>query len=167
MGSAAWIEGLAAFALALFIGTFVEYGMHRLMHAGVIYGANHIQHHREGFGQGWFGEFLGYFLPSLAIIWLGFLVSTAAGIGFALGGFLQAAWSAYAHQLQHERPDLVFWMKRPVHHLHHEGRMWRHNFGISFDFWDRVFGTYRPMDREEARPESLAAYAGLFTIKWF
>lgn len=167
MTAAAWIEGLAAFCLALFIGSLVEYGMHRVMHAGVIYGANHAKHHREGTGQGWFGEFLGYFLPSLFFIWLGFLVSVAAGIGFALGGALHAVWSAYAHQLQHERPELVFWMKRPVHHLHHAGRMWHHNFGISSDIWDRIFGTYRPVEWDDPGPVKPAAYAGLFTIKWF
>ena len=75
-------EALIAFCLAVFIGTFVEYWVHRLMHAGVVYGKNHAKHHQEGTGQGWFGEFRGYFLPALVIIWLGFVVSPAAGIGF-------------------------------------------------------------------------------------
>ena len=160
-------EALIAFCLAVFIGTFVEYWVHRLMHAGVVYGKNHAKHHQEGTGQGWFGEFRGYFLPALVIIWLGFVVSPAAGIGFALGGLAQAAWSAYAHQLQHERPELVFWMPRPVHHLHHKKKMWHHNFGISFDFWDRVFGTYKPAGWEGTTTGGLTAYVSLFTIKWF
>jgi sterol desaturase/sphingolipid hydroxylase (fatty acid hydroxylase superfamily) len=64
------------------------------------------------------------------------------------------------------RPELVFWMKLPVHHLHHEYEMSRHNFGLSVDWWDRVFGTYKPMPVELPRPDRFSLRA-LLAIRWF
>ena len=66
-------------------------------------------------------QFLDYFLPSLPFLWFGFFYSIAAGAGWFMGGFIYAIIAAYAHQVQHDNPDLVFWLKKPVHHLHHQG----------------------------------------------
>ncbi|MGR9108255.1 MAG: sterol desaturase family protein [Gammaproteobacteria bacterium] len=159
------IEFFLAFFIAILYGTFVEYTMHRLMHAGLVLGDQHAKHHQDGTGKGWFEEFLNYSLPSITVLWFGFLYSTVAGIGFALGGILASAFGAYAHQLQHERPELTFWLARPVHHLHHKHHMWRHNFGISVDFWDRIFGTYKAADWE---PDGKSRYPlrSYFSIRW-
>jgi len=162
-----WIELSVALVAAFVIGTFVEYVVHRLMHTGKMLGRKHAEHHQDGFGQGWLGEFADYFLPSIVILWLGFLWSMAAGIGFALGGTLYAAAAAYSHQLQHDRPELCFWLKRPVHYLHHKHRMWRHNFGILVDVWDRVFGTYRPVDWQPERRPFQHPLADFFRIRWY
>ena len=102
-------EGVVAFLIAFLIGTLVEYLVHRLMHGRKLLAKKHAEHHRDGWGQGWLGEFVDYFLPTLLVIWVGFFYSVAAGVGWALGGFMYAALAAYAHQLQHEYPDLVFW----------------------------------------------------------
>jgi sterol desaturase/sphingolipid hydroxylase (fatty acid hydroxylase superfamily) len=164
---------MTAFLAAFFVGTLVEYGVHRLMHRGQMLGKKHAEHHKDGWGQGWFGEFGDYFIGTLPILIVGFLVgwlgfgSLPAGIGWAAGGVTYAMLAAYAHQLQHEKPELVFWLPRPVHHLHHKHRMWKHNFGILVDFWDRVFGTYRA---EEWKPEKRPFQHPLRSfvqIKWF
>jgi sterol desaturase/sphingolipid hydroxylase (fatty acid hydroxylase superfamily) len=156
-----------SFFIALVIGSLVEYFVHRLMHAGVMFHKIHAKHHQLGQGQGWLLEFKDYLLPGLAIIWLGFLMSIPAGIGFAAGCTVYAALAAYAHQVQHERPELTFWLPRPVHHLHHSKRMWHHNFGILVDVWDRVFGTYKPVDDERAAERHRLPWASYFKIKWF
>jgi sterol desaturase/sphingolipid hydroxylase (fatty acid hydroxylase superfamily) len=161
-----WLEGGAAFLLAFLIGTLVEYSVHRLMHGKMVLGKKHAEHHRDGWGQGWLGEFGDYFLPCLPVMWLGFLYSIGAGIGWALGGFVYAALAAYAHQLQHENPDMVFWMPRPVHHLHHKHHMWRHNFGILVDWWDRVFGTYQYVEWQRGKPMLKHGLGALFRITW-
>src|SRR4051794_9245780 len=137
---------LAAFLIALFVGTLVEYWGHRLMHTWVLK-KRHARHHRDGDGQGWLGEFRDYFLGALPVTVLGsvaayLLDSWEAAAGFAAGGAVYAALAAYSHQLQHEKPELCFWLVRPVHYLHHANHHWHHNFGITFDLWDRVFGTY-------------------------
>ena len=158
--------GVACF-LALIVGTFVEYLVHRMMHSGAMLRKKHAKHHQAGFGQGWFGEFADYFLPSIIILWLGLLYSVWAGIGFAVGGIIYAAMAAYAHQVQHENPELVFWMKRPVHHLHHHHKMWKHNFGILVDIWDRVFGTYKVVDWKPEKRPFQHSILSFFRIKWF
>ena len=84
--------------------------------------------------------------------------------GFAAGGLFYACFAAYSHQLQHEKPELCFWLPRPVHYIHHHEKMWHHNFGISIDLWDRVFGTYKKVDWH-AEPGKWS-FRGYFTIKW-
>src|SRR5262245_34673047 len=110
---------VAGFALAFAIGTFVEWLIHYLMHLRVMLYKVHTLHHHDGTGQGWFGEFLVYFLPALPfmigcwlIAWL-LLDILWFGIGMIAGGSFYAAFAAYAHQVQHERPELTFWMRRP------------------------------------------------------
>jgi sterol desaturase/sphingolipid hydroxylase (fatty acid hydroxylase superfamily) len=159
------LTGTIAFLIALVVGSLVEYWGHRMMHSFLLK-KRHARHHRDGWGQGWLGEFYDYVVGTLPILWVGFLHSLEAGIGFAAGGVVYAMWAAYNHQLQHERPELCFWIKRPVHYIHHEHHMWHYNFGISLDLWDRVFGTYKVVDwQPPAAPDRrLRRY---FQIKWF
>ncbi|UCB55132.1 MAG: sterol desaturase family protein [Thiotrichales bacterium] len=160
------VFGAALFSVLL-ISSLVEYVVHRLMHARIVLGKKHLEHHVEDTGQGWWGEFLDYFLPSVPFIWLGFLHSIPAGIGWVLGVFVYACIAAYAHQVQHDNPDLVFWLDKPVHHLHHKGRMWHHNFGITFSFWDRIFGTYKDIDWKPEKQRGKYRLADYFQIQWY
>jgi sterol desaturase/sphingolipid hydroxylase (fatty acid hydroxylase superfamily) len=158
-----FILGLFA---AFIVGTFVEYWGHRLMHEKKLLVKTHAVHHGNGTGQGVLGEFKDYFLPSLMIIWVGFPFSIAAGIGFALGDFLYALAAAYAHQVQHEHPELVFWLKQPVHYVHHRHRMWNHNFGIFVDIWDRILGTYKEVEWTREVPEGGFPLSAWLEIHW-
>lgn len=162
----AYQEVLAGAGIAVFVASLTEYWVHRLMHGGLVLGRKHREHHRDGWGQGWLGEFWDYWSGGLLLIWAGFLYSLAAGIGFAAGVTLYAAAAAYSHQLQHERPELCFWLPRPVHYLHHRYRMWRHNFGITLDIWDRVFGTYRKTDWKSDKPFYAYPLRDFFRISW-
>ena len=157
--------GLTAFLLALFVGTLVEYWGHRAMHSWLLK-KKHALHHRDQAGQGWLGEFVDYFVGSAFLLWVGFLYSAEAGIAFAVGGVVYAMWAAYSHQLQHEQPDLCFWLRRPVHHLHHQEHMWHHNFGISLDLWDRVFGTYKLVEWRPTRRLRDVPLRTYLQIKW-
>jgi sterol desaturase/sphingolipid hydroxylase (fatty acid hydroxylase superfamily) len=165
---AVWlVECLVALVAAVAFGTLVEYVVHRLMHARILLGKKHVEHHKDGWGQGWLGEFWDYLLGTLLLLWPGFLYSVAAGVGWLLGGVAYAALAAYAHQLQHERPELCFWLKRPVHYLHHKHHMWRHNFGISVDIWDRLFGTYKVVEWKPERRPFQHPLRSFFQIKWY
>lgn len=93
-------------------------------------------------------EFYDYFVGSFWMMWPPFFVSLPAGMGWVIGANGFAVFSAFAHQLQHENPKKCFWMPRPVHYIHHTHNQWHHNFGMATDFWDRVFGTYKPMEWE-------------------
>lgn len=158
------LVGLCAFVMALVLGTLVEYWGHRFMHSWLLK-KKHALHHRDGWGQGWLGEFFDYVVGTVWLLPWGFLYSLEAGIGFLAGGLCYAVFAAYSHQLQHERPELCFWLKRPVHYLHHQHHMWHYNFGISLDLWDRVFGTYKQVEwNPERKRYPLRSY---LQIKWF
>ena len=131
---------------AVFLGTLAEYFVHRLMHWGILYPEGHKYHHESNDPRTYLSDFFDYGTGAVLIGWLGFLISFPAGIGWALGAFAYAALASYAHQLQHANAEMVFWMPRPVHRLHHAYDMTGHNFGILVDWWDRLFGTYRPVE---------------------
>jgi hypothetical protein len=159
------LEGVAAFAFALILGTFVEYWGHRFMHRWLLR-KRHALHHRDGHGQGWLGEFFDYSTGSLPLMLLGFFWSVEVGVGMTAGGLAYAAFAAYSHQLQHERPELCFWMKRPVHHIHHSQHLWHHNFGISVSLWDHVFGTYKKVDWAPRRLDPPPRLTDYVRINW-
>lgn len=131
---------------ALVFATFVEYFIHRGMHWGFIYPKGHRRHHEENEARTYLLDFVDYGSGALLVGWLGFLVSVPVGIGWALGAVLYTVLASYAHQLQHADATLVFWMKRPVHRLHHVHDMSERNFGVLVDWWDRIFGTYAPIE---------------------
>lgn len=157
---------LGCFALAFIFSSFVEYWVHRKMHLPGKFGERHREHHRNGTGQGVLWEFRDYVKPTFIIMCLVFFVSWSAGIGWFLGGLFYAAFSAYAHQLQHENPTKCFWMKMPVHYVHHKYQMWEHNFGLGVDWWDHIFGTYKPIEwlteEELKQPER-----GYLQLRWW
>ena len=139
---------VASFISAFIFASFVEYWLHRLMHIFPHFGRDivpHYEHHRENTAEGVLREFKDY----LMVVPLGlgaFLISVPIGIGFVAGSIVYAAFSAYAHQLQHENPTKCIWMKMPVHYVHHKYNQWEHNFGLGVDWWDKLFGTYKAVD---------------------
>lgn len=153
---------LSASCLAFVVGSLAEYWGHRSMHAW-FKRARHVEHHRSGANQGFAREFFGYARGSWPFFAAGLLHSGEAGVGFAAGGLVFSAFAAYAHELQHEHPECCFWLSTPVHHIHHTEEMWEHNFGITFDVWDRVFGTYRRTDYQHPANRS---WRKLFRVKW-
>jgi sterol desaturase/sphingolipid hydroxylase (fatty acid hydroxylase superfamily) len=159
---AAWLVG------GFVIGTFVEYWGHRFMHA-VTWGPGktHREHHSRGTAQGVLLEFWDYFKYAWLLMWPPFLISIPAGIGWTIGANLFILASAFGHQLQHENPKRCFWMPMPVHYVHHAHNQWHHNFGMAVDFWDRVFGTYKPLEWEDhLSPEQVQTKRHFWQVNW-
>jgi sterol desaturase/sphingolipid hydroxylase (fatty acid hydroxylase superfamily) len=159
----------AAWAAGGFIfGSFMEYWGHRIIHSirwGP--GITHREHHARGTAQGVFLEFWDYFKFGWLLMWPPFLISLPAGIGWVIGANVFILFSAFAHQLQHEAPEKCFWMRMPVHYVHHAHHQWHHNFGMALDFWDRVFGTYKPIRWEEHEAVRSARVARHFwQVNW-
>ncbi|MFL5339972.1 MAG: sterol desaturase family protein [Gemmataceae bacterium] len=163
------VLSLVGFIVVFLFSSFVEYVVHRLMHKRILLGQIHIDHHRDGNGQGVVKEFRDYFVPTAPAMVGGFLIIWLAfdqiwiGAACALGGLTYCIFAAYAHQVQHEYPELACWMRRPVHHVHHVHKMWHHNFGIGLDIWDRLLFTYKVVEWKPERPVRLKRF---FQIKW-
>jgi sterol desaturase/sphingolipid hydroxylase (fatty acid hydroxylase superfamily) len=156
---------LLACLLGFVFGSFIEYVVHRLMHAGAINGRRHAEHHRDGWGQGFWPEFRDYVVPGTPLFLPPWLLGAETGAGWTVGCVGFTAFSAWAHQLQHDSPAACRWMRIPVHYVHHRDQMWHHNFGMAVDWWDHVFGTYKSvpfgaeLDAEQRR-------RGLLDIHW-
>lgn len=158
--------GVSCFAIAFILASLVEYWVHRLMHRPLKLGERHRDHHRRNEAQGVLWEFRDYVKGTIVLLLPMFLVSPAAGIGWTLGGIVYAAFSSYAHQLQHDNPTKCFWMKMPVHYVHHKYNMWHHNFGLGVDWWDHVFGTYKAVDWL-GEAELTQAKPNLLQLRWW
>ncbi len=153
-----------SFVAAFVFASFVEYWLHRLMHVSPKVGQRHRDHHRRNEGQGVVWEFRDYVLGSAIAMAIPFIFSLTVGLGWALGALVYSGFSAYAHQLQHENPRKCFWMKMPVHYVHHKYGMWHHNFGLAVDWWDHIFGTYKPVEWpvEDDLPE-----LSMLAVRWW
>jgi len=154
------------FLAALIVASFLEYAVHRLMHAGLVLVAKHAEHHKDGWGQGFWPELRDYVVPGLPVTLPSWLLGTEVGVGWTSGFATFAVFVAYAHQLQHDNPVACRWMRIPVHYVHHRDQMWHHNFGLSTDLWDRLLGTYRVVPfGEEFTPEQRRR--GPLDIRWY
>ncbi len=135
------------FILAFIFGSFLEYWVHRFMHLYPKFGnglIKHPNHHRSNTTKGFIGDFLDFSLVSLLVL-PAFLISVSVGIIMISGTVAFAAFASYAHQIQHDAPQKCFWMKMPIHYVHHQKNQSASNFGVAIDWWDRLFGTYKPV----------------------
>jgi sterol desaturase/sphingolipid hydroxylase (fatty acid hydroxylase superfamily) len=136
------------FIFAFIFGSFLEYWVHRLLHISPTFGnkiTKHYGHHRSNTSKGFFKDFLDFSLVSLLVL-PAFLISLSCGIIMVSGTVAFAAFASYAHQIQHHNPHKCFWMKMPIHYIHHKNNQWDSNFGLAIDWWDIVFGTYKPVE---------------------
>lgn len=152
------------FVSAPVVASLVEYLAHRAMHRGWLLARRHARHHRTPQGQGVLPEMIDYAGASLPLMPMGFVFGVAAGVGFVGGALVYVFFAAWAHQMHHERPELVFWMRTPVHRVHHDRQLKRANFGLVTDFWDRVFGTYVPLAADA--PPRPRGWRELFRVDW-
>ena len=118
------------------------------MHASPLFGnkiTGHYGHHRSNTTKGFFGDFLDFSLVSLLVL-PAFLVSFYFGAIMLSGTVAFAAFASYAHQVQHYNPEKCFWLKMPIHYVHHRDNQWNSNFGLAIDWWDIIFGTYESVE---------------------
>ncbi|MBO9997598.1 MAG: sterol desaturase family protein [Cyanobacteria bacterium SID2] len=157
---------IAVGIVAFLFSSFVEYWVHRFMHKWAKFGERHRDHHRRNEGQGVLREFFDYVKGAFIAMILPFLISVEVGTGWFVGALIYAAFSAYAHQLQHENARKCFWMSMPVHYAHHKHQMWDHNFGLGVDWWDYIFGTYKKVEcfTEEELEQPQGSY---LQLRWW
>ena len=142
------MQSFTLFVFAFIFGSFLEYWVHRFMHIYPKFGNGitaHHNHHRSNTTKGFLGDFLDFSLVSLLVL-PALLISVPFGSIMVLGIITFAAFASYAHQIQHDNPHKCFWMKMPIHYVHHKNNQWDSNFGLAIDWWDRVFGTYKSVN---------------------
>ncbi|MEL6929308.1 MAG: sterol desaturase family protein [Cyanobacteria bacterium J06600_6] len=152
------MQSLLLFIFAFIFGSFLEYWVHRAMHVFPKFGnglTGHFGHHRSNTTKGFVGDFLDFSLVSLLVL-PAFLVSLYFGVIMLSGTIAFAAFASYAHQIQHYNPHKCFWMKMPIHYIHHRDKQWHSNFGLAIDWWDIVFGTYQPAECLNNEPAKLS-----------
>ncbi len=142
------MQSFLGFIFAFIFGSFLEYWVHRFMHVYPKFGnglTKHYRHHRINTTKGFIGDWLDFSLVSLLVL-PAFILSLSFGIIMISGTLAFAAFASYAHQIQHYAPHKCFWMKMPIHYDHHQKNQSDRNFGLAIDWWDRLFGTYKPIE---------------------
>ena len=127
------MQSLLCFVFAFIFGSFLEYWVHRLMHVSPRFGnkiTGHYGHHRSNTTKGFVGDFFDFSLVSLLVL-PAFFVSLSFGAIMISGTVAFAAFASYAHQIQHHTPEKCFWMKMPIHYVHHQHKQWDSNFGLA------------------------------------
>jgi len=142
--------------------TLTEYGLHRsLFHwtPNTSWGPKmHFILH--GVHHDWFNDRLRLVMPPAASLGLGaaFLLAYY-GLGQALSPWLDPSWvwAFFAgkmlgymnydmthYYIHHGRPKSAYFKKLRAHHNahHHNDKHKDRKYGVSFTFWDHVFGTY-------------------------
>ena len=160
------IEFVLAAIGAFVVGTLAEYFVHRSMHWGILHPQGHRSHHERDDARTYLHDFIDYGSGALLLSWPGFLVSLAGGFGWMFGALAYTALASYAHQIQHANADLTFWMRRPVHRLHHVHDMTGQNFGVLVDWWDRLFGSYAAIEWPRDMPLRKHRLREYFAIPW-
>ncbi|HEY7459845.1 MAG TPA: sterol desaturase family protein [Xanthobacteraceae bacterium] len=135
----------AVFVSGLVVWTLIEYFLHRVfLHHAPFLSALHERHHsnpHELIGTPVWASVLSGIAVVAAPSWLllGFELATAATTGIATGYL----WYVYGHYAAHygkPREGSYFHRVRLRHARHHHLSD-TGNFGVTTEFWDRVFGT--------------------------
>jgi len=150
LSAVAWLQGLPSL-LKLVPGfllvDFIIYWIHRAQHRFDLLWRTHAWHHSieqlywfSGFRTSFFHSFL-YAIPATAIpILLLKLSPLEAGIGYSFALLVQF-WEHTNFKVNIGPLAWVF-ITPDYHRVHHSTEHSRSNYGTTFSFWDRMFGTY-------------------------
>jgi sterol desaturase/sphingolipid hydroxylase (fatty acid hydroxylase superfamily) len=143
------LQSLPAWArigLAILVIDFLIYWIHRAQHRYELLWRTHAWHHSiaelywfSGFRTSFFHSFL-YAIPVTSVSLLVFnLTPVEAGIGYSLGLLIQF-WEHTNLRIDIGPLRHIF-ITPDYHRVHHSTGHNRSNYGTTFSFWDRMFGT--------------------------
>jgi sterol desaturase/sphingolipid hydroxylase (fatty acid hydroxylase superfamily) len=155
----AWWAAVGQFALGFMVWTITEYWLHRTVFHWVPNTSWGPRFHFliHGVHHDWFQDRFRLVMPPAASLALcvGFF-ALYAGAAQLLAGVVEPTW-VYAffagkvagyvnydmthYYIHHGRPTSVFYKQLRRHHNNHHHANPDRKFGVSFTFWDRVFGT--------------------------
>jgi sterol desaturase/sphingolipid hydroxylase (fatty acid hydroxylase superfamily) len=151
LAGAAWNEAnisyitlAALFALGYAAWTLIEYLMHRFVfHHFPVFTAMHLAHHESPHDLIGTPTIITLAAFGMLVFWPAFDFAGLAQ-ACALTAGMMSGYLAYVsvHYIVHNIGSRGWpWLKRLIrlHAIHHHDI--HHNFGVTTDFWDRVFGT--------------------------
>ena len=151
-----WWHGLLAFAAGITITTLIEYCLHRFaFHFVPKSRAGRLNHFiMHGYHHEFPNDPMRLVLPPVGIwpiaVFVGIVYYLVFGSyfwafygGTALG-YISYDWLHYYTHYFNPRSGPGKWLKR--YHMMHHFDSPHHRFGITSPLWDRVFGTYMPLD---------------------
>ncbi len=157
------LVAVGLFALGVVLWSPAEYVMHRfVMHelkGRGLPSREHLRHHAEydSVLESWWFAWAG--IVGLGIA-LGVNMAKLVGLaGWGLGIGWVAAYGFYdwIHFRAHRRPIRSAYERRVRrHHFHHHFGHPTVNHGVTTPLWDKVFGTYEPVDFRVRVPRRLA-----------
>lgn len=154
------LPGLAAALIAIGVRSLAGYWLHRLSHRSSLLWRIHRVHHCDvavDLSTGFRNH------PFEALVVAAVLICAAALVGFAPLPLTIYESAALAFSVwSHANVRLPLWLEPVVralfvtpdmHHVHHSAMRQEtdSNYGDLFSFWDRLFGTYRSLDRTALR----------------
>ena len=145
------------FGAGFMLWILFEYLLHRFamhhLHGKGIMSREHLEHHVRAqwnwsyiFLLSWGGIVLVGWLAFAPLGWV--LVSTAFGLAAAAGWTVGYFFYEYQHAMAHLKPPshrYGWWLRH--HHFHHHFGHPMANHGVTYPFWDHVFGTIERPDK--------------------
>lgn len=133
----------------IFVKSFLDYWMHRFLHAVPMLWEIHKYHHSAAE----FNVVTAHRESVLVAPWSSFYFAIPLGIlGTPPTVFIPVAFLLEAHALLVHSRFMFSWgrfgdwflISPRAHRMHHSIDMnhWGHNYGFTFAFWDHLFGTY-------------------------
>jgi sterol desaturase/sphingolipid hydroxylase (fatty acid hydroxylase superfamily) len=155
-------EWLLAAAVGVSLWTLIEYILHRgFFHHVPIVSEMHERHHEEPLeligSPAWLSLLFGIalvLLPLWKFAGLPFAIGMLTGIS---GGYLWYSWIHYAAHHITPQPGTYLYRVR-MHHARHHYAHDMGNFGVTTDFWDKVFGTALGRDGRKTWSAWIANY---------
>lgn len=149
----AWLfSGSAIAALVAIVGGFLGWGLlEYVLHRWILHGpptiarVNHAYHHADPTLL--IGTPIFVILIGASGIWLLLSLLISASLAAFVVFGLYAGYNSFAivHHLHHHSGGRIVGRLEQFHEAHHARQ--NVNFGITTTIWDRVFGTFQPMDR--------------------
>jgi 4-hydroxysphinganine ceramide fatty acyl 2-hydroxylase len=145
---------ILAFSIGVIFWTFIEYILHRFLghvHKGKnFFKAEHLQHHAKVhyFAPASKKLFAALVVLSLLLLFLSVITTLYTAIAFCMGLFSMYALYETTHFRFHKtNPIAKPFIVLRKHHFYHHFQNSKMNFGVTTRFWDRVFGTYKEVEK--------------------
>jgi 4-hydroxysphinganine ceramide fatty acyl 2-hydroxylase len=145
---------ITAFITGMVLWTFLEYVMHRFLghvHKGKnFFKSEHLQHHARYnyFAPAYKKALLALVVNSILFALLQLVTTPAVAIMFLLGfSGMYMLYEATHYRFHVRGPIAQPFIVLRKHHFYHHFHNPKKNHGVTTRFWDRVFGTFVPVEK--------------------